>query len=786
MAGVIGSAIKRREDPALIQGKGRFTDNLSVPGMQYASIVRSPYAHGRIESIDTSAAQATPGVVAVFTGKDIEESPSGGVVPTVWLLPTLKTPPHPILASEVVRYVGEGVAVVVAENPYIAKDAADRVSVEYEPLGVVCDPEDAVAEGAPQLFEEAPRNLAFEWELGESEPVEEAFTNAPKKVELKLRNNRILPHPIEPRSALASYEDHSGELTLWLTSQNPHVHRLLMSLASIGLPEHKIRVIAGDVGGGFGGKIHHYPDEAIASWCSMQLNQPVKWTATRSEGNLTDAHGRDHVTRAALALDEEGRIRGFKVETHAAMGAYLSTFAPAVPTYLYGTLMSGQYDMPAIHVSVKGVFTNTAPVDAVRGAGRPEATYVVERLMDLAATELDLDPVEIRRRNFVAADAFPYQTQVALEYDSGNYQGTLDRALEIAGYDELRAEQTRRREAGEKPLGIGFSTYIEACGLAPSQLVGALGAQAGLWEAAKIRVHPSGSVTLFVGTMAQGQGHKTTYAQIVADRLGIDLESIDVREGDTGEMQFGMGTYGSRSAAVGGSAVVKGLDRLIAKGRLIAAHLMEASPDDVVFENGRYSIRGGDPSEGHSFGEVTLQAYLAHNLPEGTEPGMEETAFYDPANFTFPFGSHIAVVEVDPDTGEIELLRYIAVDDCGNVINPMIVDGQVQGGVVHGIGQALWEEALYDDGGQMISATLLDYALPRAHKVVSMELDRTTTPCPHNPLGVKGIGEAGAIASPPAIVNAVVDALKPYGIRHLEMPLTPEKVWRAIHPGEDA
>jgi carbon-monoxide dehydrogenase large subunit len=786
MGGVIGSAIKRREDPALIQGKGKFTDNLSLPGMQHASIVRSPYAHAKIRCIDTAAAKGMPGVIALFTGQDVEASPSGGVVPTAWLLPSLKTPPHPILATEIVRYVGEGVAVVVAESPYAARDAAEKVAVDYEPLDVVCDPVGAASEGAPQLFDEAPGNVAFEWELGELEPVEEAFRNTNNRVELTLRNNRTLPHPIEPRSALASYEDHTGELTLWMTSQNPHVHRLLMSLASIGLPEHRIRVVAGDVGGGFGCKIHHYPDEAIVSWCSMQLNLPVKWTATRTETNLTDAHGRDHVTTAALALSDYGRIQAFKVQTHAAMGAYLSTFAPAVPTYLYGTLLSGQYDMPAIHVSVKGVFTNTAPVDAVRGAGRPEATFVVERLIDLAAMQLGLDPVEIRRRNFVAADAFPYQTQVALQYDSGDYEATLDRALEISGYDDLRAEQTRRRESGEKPLGIGFSTYIEACGLAPSQVVGALGAQAGLWEAAKVRVHPSGSVTVYVGTQSQGQGHKTTYAQIVADRLGIDLDSIDVREGDTAEVQFGMGTYGSRSAAVGGSAVVEGVEKLIAKGREIAAHLMEASADDLVFEEGRYFVRGGDPSAGQSFGEVALQAYLAHNLPEGVEPGLEETAFYDPSNFTFPFGSHVAVVEVDPDTGEIEILRYIAVDDCGNVINPMIVDGQVQGGIVHGIGQALWEEALYDESGQMVSATLLDYALPRAHKVISMELDRTTTPCPHNPLGVKGIGEAGAIASPVALVNAVVDALRPYGIRHLEMPLTPEKIWREMHSGEES
>ncbi|MEJ2084559.1 MAG: molybdopterin-dependent oxidoreductase, partial [Acidobacteriota bacterium] len=479
MAGVLGSAIKRREDPVLVQGRGRFTDNLSIPGMQVAVIVRSPYAHARIKAIDVSKAQESKGVAAVFTGADVEASPSGGVVPTAWLLPTLKTPPHPILASEVVRHVGEGVAVVVAESAYLAKDAAEKVEVDYEPLDAVCDPRAAVADGAPQLFSEVPGNVAFEWELGDAQAVRDALDGAAHVVELTLRNNRTLPLAIEPRAALANYDGPTGELTLWMTSQNPHVHRLLLSLASIGLPEHKIRVVASDVGGGFGSKIHHYPDEAIVSWCSMQLERPVKWTATRSEANLTDAHGRDHVTSAAMALDEEGRILGLQVRTHAAMGAYLSTFAPVVPTYLHGTLLSGQYDIAAIHVSVTGVFTNTAPVDAVRGAGRPEATYVVERLIDCAAGELDMDPVAIRRKNFIAVDAFPYQTQVALQYDSGNYQASLDRALEIAGYEDLRAEQEKRRAAGDKPLGIGFSTYIEACGLAPSQVVGALGAQAG-------------------------------------------------------------------------------------------------------------------------------------------------------------------------------------------------------------------------------------------------------------------------------------------------------------------
>lgn len=783
MAGIMGASIKRREDPALVTGKGRYTDDLVLPGMCHAVIVRSPHAHARVRSVEVARAAAAAGVVGVFTGRDVVDSGVGGVVPTAWLLPTLKTPPHPLLATEVVRYVGDGVAVVVAEDAYRARDAADLVEVDYEPLEAVTDPQQAAAEGAPQLHAEAERNVAFDWEIGDRERVEAAFAGASRTVEITLRNNRVLPHAIEPRAALADFDERNGKLTLWMTSQNPHVHRLLMSLASLGLPEHKIRVIAPEVGGGFGSKIHHYPDEALAAWCSMRVQRPVKWTATRSEGNLTDAHGRDHLSRAALALDDEGRIQALRIETWAAMGAYLSTFAPAVPTYLYGTLASGQYDIPAIHVKVRACFTNTAPVDAVRGAGRPEATYVVERLMDLAAAEAELEPTEIRRRNFVPPDAFPYQTQVALEYDSGNYSAALDRLLEMSGYDDLRSEQKRRRDSGGKMLGLGLSTYIEACGLAPSQVVGSLGAQAGLWESARVRVHPSGTVTVLVGTMAQGQGHRTTYAQIAAARLGIDVDAIEVIEGDTDEIQFGMGTYGSRSAAVGGAAVAAAVDKVVAKGRRIAAHLLEAAEEDVIFEAGKYQVRGA-PAKSHAFGEIALQAYLAHNLPGNLEPGLEETAFFDPANFTFPFGAHLAVVEVDPETGEVELVRYLAVDDCGHVINPMIVDGQVHGGVAHGVGQALWEDAAYGKDGQMLAATLLDYALPKAHRLVSFETDRTVTPCPHNPLGVKGIGEAGTIAAPAAVVNAVVDALRPFGVRHLDMPLTPEKVWRAMHSGE--
>lgn len=779
MSTVIGAAIRRLEDPALVTGAGKYTDDLTLPGLAHAAFVRSPHAHARIRHLDTTRAQAAPGVLAVFTAADVKAAGLPGAVPTAWLHPGIKTPAHPILASDVVRYVGDAVAVVVADDRYRAADAAELVEVDYEPLPAVVDAEAAASPGAPLVHVDAPGNVAFEWELGDRTKTDAAFASAARRVELSLRNNRMLPQAIEPRSALASWDGHTGTLTLRMTSQNPHVHRLLLSLASLGLPEHRIRVIAPEVGGGFGSKIHHYPDEAVTAFCAMQLGRPVKWTATRTEANQTDAHGRDHVTRAELALDEDGRILGLRVRTFAAMGAYLSTFAPAVPTYLYGTLLSGQYDIPAIHVKVVATFTHTAPVDAVRGAGRPEATFVVERLMDAAARTLDLDPAEIRRRNFVPPDRFPYQTAVALQYDSGNYGSALDKALELAGYTELRAEQARRRRDGGRLLGIGLSTYIEACGLAPSHVVGALGAQAGLWESAKVRVHPTGSVTVFTGSSAHGQGHQTTFAQIVADRLAVPIEKVAVVHGDTDQVPFGMGTYGSRSAAVGGSAIAVSAGKIVAKCRRIAAHLLEAAEEDIVFEGGAFHVRGA-PSKRRTFGDVVLQAYLAHNLPPGVEPGLEATTFYDPSNFTFPFGAHVAVVEVDIETGEVTLARYVAVDDCGTVINPMIVDGQIHGGIAFGVGQALFEQVIYDEAGQLLTATNLDYAVPRAHHLPAFETARTVTPCPHNPLGVKGIGEAGTIASPAAIVNAVVDALAPFGIAHLDMPLTPEKVWRAI------
>ena len=782
MAGVLGTSIKRREDPALITGRGKYTDDLKVEGMAHAAIVRSPYAHARIRGIDTSAAESYPGVVAVLTARDVAAAGIPGVVPVGWLLPDLKTPAHPMIAADTVRHVGDAVAVVVAEDRYIARDAAERVAVDYEPLDAVADVVAALEDGAPTVHDDAPGNVAFDWEIGEKDPVDAAFAQAAHTVELDLRNNRLIPHAIEPRAVLASYDSSTGEMTIHMTSQNPHVHRLLMTLASLGMPEHKVRIVAPEVGGGFGSKIHHYADEAIVGLCSLKLDRPVKWAATRTETNLTDAHGRDHSTHCAMAFDADGRITGLKVDTKAAMGAYLSTFAPAVPTYLYGTLMSGQYDIPAIHCHVTGVFTHTAPVDAYRGAGRPEATFVVERLMHLAGEATGLGPIEVRKRNFVPADAFPYQTQVALAYDSGNYGPAMDRALEMIGYDDLCREQASRRGNGNgrRQLGIGFSSYIEACGLAPSAVVGSLGAQAGQWESADVRVHPTGSVTVYTGSSSHGQGHETTFSQIVADRLGVAPEAVEVIHGDTDLVQFGMGTYGSRSAAVGGSAIAGSVDKIIEKGKKIAAHLLEASAEDLEYEDGSFRV-AGSPDRALGLGDVALQAYLAHNYPDDLEPGLSATTFYDPANFTYPFGTHVCVVEVDTETGSIELLRYAAVDDVGNVINPMIVDGQLHGGLAQGIGQALWENAVYDDSGQLVSGSLMDYALPKIHNLIPFELDRTTTPCPHNPLGVKGVGEAGAIASPPAVVNAVVDALAPFGVTHIDMPLTPEKVWRAVN-----
>jgi carbon-monoxide dehydrogenase large subunit len=683
----------------------------------------------------------------------------------------------------VARHVGDPVAIIIAESKAQARDAADLVDIAYEELPAVADAYKATREGAPQVHEDAPGNLAFDWELGNpKEEVDAAIENSHHVTTLEFINQRVVPNAIEPRSAIGHYDTAYDKYTLYTTSQNPHLTRLLMCAFVLGIPEHKVRVVAPDVGGGFGSKIFHYAEEAMVTYISKQLNRPVKWTAERSESFISDAHGRDHVTKAELGFDQNGNVQALRVKTYANLGAYLSTFAPCVPTWLHGTLLQGLYVTPKIHVDVEGVFTHTVPVDAYRGAGRPEATYLLERLMDTAALEMDRDPAELRKQNFIPAfdgvEQEGYMTQVALQYDSGDYHGVLDRALEMVGYEDFRREQEKARKEG-KLLGIGFSTYIEACGIAPSAVVGALGARAGLYESAQVRVQPTGKVSVFTGSHSHGQGHETTFAQVVADKFGIPMEDVEIIHGDSDSVAFGMGTYGSRSLAVGGSAIVKSIDKVLEKGAKIAAHKLEAAVEDLEFAEGKWTVKGSDKSI--SFGDISLTAYVPHDYPENLEPGMDFASFYDPANFTYPFGAHVAIVEVDRDTGKVDLKRFIAVDDVGNVINPMIVDGQIHGGLAQGIGQALFEEAVYDDNGQLITGSYMDYTMPRADDLPSFEIDRTVTPCPHNPLGVKGAGEAGCIGATPAVVNAVMDALRPFGIKKdLRMPLTSQRVWQAM------
>jgi carbon-monoxide dehydrogenase large subunit len=774
---LFGASVKRREDARFITGAGQYTDDVTLPGTVYASFVRSPYAHARIRGIDTSTARAMPGVHAVYTGKDLSTS---GVnpIPPGWLIPDMKIAAHHPLAIDAARYVGDAVAVVIADSPYLAKDAAEAVDVDYEELPAVANAVKALESGAPQLHDNAPGNLCFHWSLGDQAATDAAVAGAARVVKQRVVNQRLAPVAIEPRASLASYTRATDELTLWVTSQNPHVHRLIMGAFVLGVPEQKFRVIAPDVGGAFGSKIFIYPEEVVTSWVTRQLHRPVKWTAERRESFMTDSHGRDHVSDVEMAFDANSHLVALRVKTVANVGAYLTLFAPAIPTYLYGTLLSGVYRIPAIHVDVDAVYTNTTPVDAYRGAGRPEACYLIERVMDVAAHELGVDPVELRRRNFIPSDAFPYQTPVALLYDSGNYDGALSRALQMVDYAGFRARQAEARKQG-KYLGIGMSCYIEACGIAPSQVVGSLGAQAGLWESATVRVHPTGKVTVFTGSHSHGQGHETAFAQLAADELGIGIDDVEVVHGDTGRVPFGMGTYGSRSLAVGGSAIHLSIEKIKDKGRKLAAHLLEAAPEDMEYTNGKFTVKGS-PDRGKSFGEVALAAYLAHSMPQGMEPGLDETSFYDPSNFTYPFGTHIAVVEIDGDTGAVKLDRFVAVDDFGNVVNPMLVEGQMHGGIAQGTAQALWEEVAYDDNGQLLTGSLMDYGVPKADMLPMYETDRTVTPSPVNPLGVKGAGEAGCIGSPPAVVNAVVDALAPFGVTHLDMPLTPARVWRAM------
>ncbi len=748
-----------------------------------------PHASAKIKSVDTAKAKQAPGVVAILTGADYAADGKGGL-PCGWQIHSkdgspMVEPPHPPLVADFVRHIGDHVAMVIAETRAQARDAAELIAVDYEELKPAVDTADALKPDAPQVWPQAKGNLCYDWHLGDKGPVDAAFAKAAHVTKIDLVNQRLVANAMEPRAAVAEFDRATGEYTLYTTTQNPHVIRLLMGAFVLQIPESKLRIVAPDVGGGFGSKIFHYAEEALLTWAAGKIGRPIKWTADRSESFMSDAQGRDHVSHAELAMDKDGKFLALKVSTIANMGAYLSTFAPCVPTYLYGTLLAGVYATPAIYVEVKAVFTNTVAVDAYRGAGRPEATFLLERLVDKAAREMKMDRLDIRRKNFIPANAFPYQTPVALQYDSGDYQSTLaiaEKKADVAGFEKRRAEAKSRGML----RGIGFSTYLEACGIAPSAVVGSLGARAGLYESASVRVHPTGSVTMFTGTHSHGQGHETTFAQIVSSTLGMPIESIEVVHGDTNKIPFGMGTYGSRSLAVGGSALVKALDKITTKAKRIAAHLMEANVADVEFKDGVFTVAGTDKSI--PFGQVALTAYVPHNYPiTELEPGLEETAFYDPLNFTYPGGCHICELEIDPETGVTKLINFTAVDDIGRVINPMIVEGQVHGGLAQGIGQALLESAVYDNAtGQLLSGSYMDYCMPRADDLCSFHVETHNTMCTHNPLGSKGVGEVGAIGSTPAVINAVLDALLPLGVQDITMPATPHKVWQAIQSATPA
>ncbi|MDG1104449.1 MAG: xanthine dehydrogenase family protein molybdopterin-binding subunit [Ascidiaceihabitans sp.] len=788
----IGASSKRREDVRFLTGNGNYTDDINIRGQAYVFFLRSDVAHGTLNSVDTSAASAMPGVVQIFTGADFE---AVGGIPCGWEVTDkhgqpMQEPKHPVLAHGKVRHVGEPIAAVVADSLEQARDAAEAIEVDISELPAVINMKDAFKEGATKVHDDLTSNLCYDWGFVEENKgaVEEAFKNAHHVTTLDLVNNRLVANPMEPRVAIGDYARSDEQHTLYTTSQNPHVIRLLMGAFVLGIPEHKLRVVAPDVGGGFGTKIFHYQEEAFCTFAAKACNRPVKWTSSRSEAFMSDAHGRDHVTTIQLALDKDNNFTALRTDTLANMGAYLSTFASSVPTWLHGTLMAGNYKTPLIYVNVKAMFTNTVPVDAYRGAGRPEATYQIERVIDMAARELGADPVALRRQNYVTE--FPYATPVAVEYDTGDYHSTMDKLEEIGDFSGFEARR-KESEAKGKWRGLGINNYIEACGIAPSNLVGQLGARAGLYDAATVRVNATGSISVMVGAHSHGQGHETAFPQVVADMIGIDESQIDIVHGDTSKIPFGMGTYGSRSLAVCGSAMVRATEKIIAKAKKIAAHLLEASDTDIELKDGMFSVAGTDKSV--AWGDVTLAAYVPHNYPlEDIEPGLEETAFYDPSNFTYPAGAYACEVEVDPDTGKVTIERFAAADDFGNVINPMIVSGQVHGGIAQGVGgiaqgvgQALLEGCSYDqESGQLLTGSYMDYAMPRADDLPFYSVDHSCqTPCTHNPLGVKGCGEAGAIGSPPSVVNAVIDALHSGGkkVAHIDMPLTPDRVWNAIN-----
>jgi carbon-monoxide dehydrogenase large subunit len=779
---LVGAPIKRVEDPRLITGAGRYLDDLKLPGMAHVAILRSPYAHARIRGIDTARAAASPGVVGVFTGKDFEHL---NPLPCAWQAGGVENHVVTPRALEIdkVAFTGAGVAAVVAKTREAAEDALELIEVDWEPLDVVVDAERAIEEGAPQIHETAAGNIVMDWSCGDLEAADRGLEQADVVVRQRVVNQRLIPNPMEPRGAAADYDPGTGSYTVWMTSQCPHVMRLLMTAFVFGIPETKMRCITPNVGGAFGTKIFLYPEYVLLAALAKKLGRPVKWIETRRENYTATTHGRDHISYVEVGAKRDGTLTALKVKTYANLGGVLSTIAPGVPTTLYGRMLSGAYRIPAIHCQVIGVYTNTGMVDAYRGAGRPEATYLVERAVDLVAHELGLDPVDVRRRNFIPPDAFPYDPAgilAGLAYDSGEYERALDRALELVDYDGFRAEQEEARKQG-RYLGIGFSTYVEICGVAPSAWIGTGGEGwgAGLWESANVRVHLTGKVVVTTGSKPFGQGHETTMAQVVADELGVALEDVTVEHGDTLGTPFGYGTYGSRSAAVGTVAVYNALQRIKHKARRLAAHMLEADAEDVTYENGRAFVVGS-PETGKTIQEIAAAAAVAYDLPPGEEPFLDDTSYYDPPSCTFPFGTHVAVVEVDPETGEVTLSRYVAVDDVGRVINPLIVDGQVHGGIVQGVAQALWEGAVYDENGQLQTASMTEYAVPKAEFLPTIEVDRTETLTDVNPLGVKGAGETGTIASTPAVVNAVMDALAPLGIMHVDMPLTPERVWRAI------
>ncbi len=783
MTSSIGQPLKRKEDPRLITGEARFLDDLTLPGLLHAAILRSPYAHARIKRIDTSKARALPGVAAVFTGEDFKDLPG---MPIAWQVTGAKNYVNAprVLEIDRVTHAGMGVAVVLAEDRYVAEDAMRLIEVDWEVLPVVVDAKKATEAGAPQIHENAANNICMDWSCGDSAGTDAALAASAVRVKQSLVNQRLIPTPMEPRGCMAQYNPAAEEYTVWMTSQAPHVMRLLMTAFVFAIPETKMRVISPQVGGGFGAKIFLYPEYCLVTALSKKVNRPVKWVETRSENYVATTHGRDHITELEIGATRDGKITALKVDTYANLGGVLSTIAPGIPTTLYGRLLSGVYKIPHVHCHVLGVYTNTAMVDAYRGAGRPEATYVVERAVDLLADELKMDPAEIRRINFIQPNEFPYAPAdnllAGLKYDSGEYERALNRALEMAGYDQLRREQAEARKQG-RYLGIGVVSYLEICGVAPSAWIGLPGQGwgAGLWESANVRVHLTGKVVVTSGSQSHGQGLETTFAQIVADELGVPFDDVIVQHSDTQGTPFGYGTYGSRSLAVGGVAIYNSLQRIKHKAVKLAAHMLEAAEEDMVYEGGKLFVRGA-ADKAKTIQEVAGAAALAYSLPAGMEPFLDDTAYYDPPNCTYPFGTHIAVVEIEADTGAVTLKRYIAVDDVGNPINPLIIDGQLHGGIVQGAAQALWEGAHYDERGNLITGSLMEYALPKADFLPMIETDRTVTPSPSNPLGVKGAGEAGTIGAAPTVVNAVIDALEPFGIRHLDMPLTPEKVWRAM------